>query len=301
MWVSDLLMDISSVPYGIDIFYWFLAMAAVAILVMKLPVGMGCGLGFLVSGISAFLILFHLSFTHEFAGNAEANSKDHATNLIETVSRESVRCHADSAACEGLQVAKAEVVTLIEGKRQDAFESMVFTLLTNFTIMTLGGVAAGLVTTVMLRRTRADEDEAEESAMRVNSRGFILGLFKLLLVMVSAALLALYVKQYLDAQGVASPNQAAFHQLWSAGWVSLAGYAGAYFFYNGKPYGRVVMYIVFLFIACALGLYLNGIKHVPLVVSGGVGWPTLFIVGVPLITAVWLMAAARQQKKLATL
>ena len=294
--MSEFVSQAINIPYGIDLIFWAVFMFLAVLVVTKFPQGIGCLFAFLVSVTGAVTILTHMYFVEGELKKRFAYSDEIVQASIEKLSAESIRCGKDIARCSDLEQLKSNVEqALASRQRRQAEEeqwSTAFALISNLCIFTLGGMSAGFITAVGLRRPEPGEDEAEEADMRAKSREGVIGFCKFLIVLVSAAISAAYLATYMGSAFSQALTDASFESLWIAVGLSVFGYLCAYWFYDARPIGKWCMYIIFFITVGVMGFYTSALYAGLYSVFREHAGSALFIAGVPLMYAVWKVSVA---------
>lgn len=294
--MSEFVSHAINMPYGIDLVFWAVFMFLAVLVVTKFPQGIGCLFAFLVSVTGAVTILTHMYFVEGELKKSFDYPEIIVQAAIEKLSAESIQCGKDTTQCSDLDQLKLNVEQALASRQRSQTEkeqqSTAFALVSNLCIFTLGGMSAGFITAVGLRRPKPGEDEAEEADMRAKSREGVIGFCTFLLVMVAAAISAAYLGAYMGSAFSRVLTDASFKSLWIALGLSGFGYLCAYWFYDARPIGKWCMYIIFFITVSVMGFYISALHAGLYIVVREHAWPMLFIAGVPLMYAVWKVSVA---------
>lgn len=203
--------------------------------------------------------MFHLSMVNNEASGIAGVSTDSVKQTIHQLRIESEACGRQASACKQLDQSEKHAVSIIEGKKQDIYRASVFALLTNFTLMTLGGMCAGYATASSLRRVEPGSDEAEEALMREKSRPVILTLLNSLVLLSSFAVINIVVVSVFLYPNSVSDYLAAFKLFLAAATVAACALVCAGLFYSKAPVGRYCMIVVASSILLVAVLYCFGL------------------------------------------
>lgn len=284
-------------PYAIDILFWLIVCVIAAVVTMKLPLGLAGVLGFFVAAIGAFLVMFHMAYVNQSSAGPNSVSNLTVEQVVKNLRYQSEACGRNSALCPALGDVEAQAIETLKGKKKSAYSEAVFTLLTNFTLMTLGGMSASFISSTLLRRARPGEDEAEEAAMRRKSRPFMLVLTLLTVVLSLLALcstLALFfIKDLVWTQSSSAVVSAFAYALI----LSLMSWVATCFGYVDKPKGRYFFILVILLVVPAVLFYGVGVSTFIDVRGWQDGWISLLFWGVPLIYVFWHAALLVERRK----
>lgn len=259
--MSELVKALVEMPFAIDIFYWLIACCVTVTVSMKLPVGIASVAGFAASALGAVLIMLHMAVVNNDESGVTSVSTQSVESAIHQLRLASEACGREMSTCGPLNAREKETVLIIEGKKQDVYRASVFTLLTNFTIMTLGGMCAGFVTAATLRRAEPGSDEAEEALMRTNSRPAILALLSFLTVLASCAVINVVVASLVLNPGQVGSYLTAFKLLLGATTVAAGTLVYAGLFYNSTAAGRYCAIVVVFSIVITAVLYGVGMAN----------------------------------------
>ena len=261
--MSEFVSHAINMPYGIDLVFWAVFMFLAVLVVTKFPQGIGCLFAFLVSVTGAVTILTHMYFVEGELKKSVDYPEIIVQAAIEKLSAESIQCGKDTTRCSDLDQLKLNVEQALASRQRSQTEkeqqSTAFALVSNLCIFTLGGMSAGFITAVGLRRPKPGEDEAEEADMRAKSREGVIGFCTFLIVMVAAAISAAYLGAYMGSAFSRVLTDASFKSLWIALGLSVFGYLCAYWFYDARPIGKWCMYIIFFITVSVMGFYISAL------------------------------------------